>query len=115
MWIPKVIADKRQHRNITHGVVVHNDGDETSINTVQEFKAVDKIVPYGVMYSAPIGSKSVVVPVGKSQVCAGIICNKAEELKPGELMLFSSGGAKIYLKNDGTVIINGKVFEAGGE
>lgn len=110
MWIPKVIADKHRQRNITHGVVVHTDGNKTSINTVQEFKEVDKIVPYGIMYSAPIGSKSVVVPVGKSQVCAGIICNRNDELEPGELLLFSSGGAKIHLKNDGTVIINGKIF-----
>ena len=30
------------------------------------------------------------------------------DLNPGEVMLFSSGGASIVLKNNGKVLINGK-------
>ena len=33
------------------------------------------------------------------------------ELEPGELMLYSSGGANIVLKNDGQVLINGTSIE----
>ena len=33
-------------------------------------------------------------------------------LEPGELLLFSQGGARIYLKNSGEVVINGQVFAA---
>jgi hypothetical protein len=33
-------------------------------------------------------------------------------LAAGELILFSSGGAEIYLKNSGEVVINGQVFAA---
>ena len=35
----------------------------------------------------------------------------AENLSEGEVMLRSSGGASIVLKNDGTVLINGRVIE----
>ena len=35
----------------------------------------------------------------------------AGTLLPGEVRLFSAGGAEIVLKLDGTVVINGQVFE----
>lgn len=43
-------------------------------------------------------------------VCLGVV-NAAETLLPGEVRLFSAGGAEIVLKLDGTVVINGQVFE----
>jgi phage gp45-like len=33
-------------------------------------------------------------------------------LAPGELALYSQGGASVVLKNNGDVVINGKVFSA---
>ena len=43
-------------------------------------------------------------------VCLGVV-NDAGTLLPGEVRLFSAGGAEIVLKLDGTVVINGQVFE----
>ena len=43
-------------------------------------------------------------------VCLGVV-NDAGTLLPGEVRLFSAGGAQIVLKLDGTVVINGQVFE----
>lgn len=43
------------------------------------------------------------------------VVNDAGTLLPGEVRLFSAGGAEIVLKLDGTVVINGQVFEKKGE
>ena len=46
--------------------------------------------------------------VSVSWVCT-IACENTE-IEPGELLLFSKGGAEILLSNDGKVYINGKEF-----
>ena len=56
--------------------------------------------------SAPL----VMLPVMTGGVCLGVV-NDAGTLLPGEVRLFSAGGAEIVLKLDGTVVINGQVFE----
>ena len=45
--------------------------------------------------------------------CNGAVrhVNDAGTLLPGEVRLFSAGGAEIVLKLDGTVVVNGQVFE----
>ena len=41
-------------------------------------------------------------------VCLGVIAAPPEPLEPGEVMLYSAGGASIVLKNNGKVLINGR-------
>lgn len=65
------------------------------------------ISPYGVAAVPPKGTKTIVLPTGNTAVCLGTLQN-IKDLKEGEVMLFSSGGASIVLKNDGKVLINGK-------
>ena len=55
----------------------------------------------------PQGEKVVMLP--ESGVCLGAV-NDAGGLQPGEVRLFSSGGAEILLRADGAVVINGQVF-----
>ena len=54
--------------------------------------------------------KNVVLPLDDGEVSIGVLA-AAENLSEGEVMLRSSGGASIVLKNDGTVLINGRVIE----
>ena len=50
------------------------------------------------------------LPLVSEQACLGVVAQD-KNLEEGELMLYSKGGASIVLKNDGSVVINGKVFE----
>ena len=61
---------------------------------------------YGMAVSVPQGTEAVMT----GGVCLGVV-NDAGTLLPGEVRLFSAGGAEIVLKLDGTVVINGQVFE----
>ena len=76
-----------------------------------EYRAVPFLGPWGIAYLPPNTAKTVVVGTASGNVCIGAMTQE-KEIAPGELMLFSSGGASIYLKNSGEVVINGQVFAA---
>ncbi|MEE0931361.1 MAG: hypothetical protein UIM53_10200 [Acutalibacteraceae bacterium] len=67
------------------------------------------VAPYGVAFVVPNGEKTVMLPVGNTTVCLGTV-QQAKNLQQGEVMLYSSGGASVVLKNDGRVLINGKEY-----
>lgn len=72
------------------------------------------VTPGGMTY-IPVGNEdAVVIPTNAGRVCIGIKGGKSYiGMEPGEVALYSCGGAEILLKNDGTVVINGQVFPAG--
>lgn len=91
------------------GDVTSSGMGSVAVNASLEHRDMPIIAPYGVIYNPPVGETSVVLPMKSSQVCVGVVAPD-KGLQPGELMLCSKGGASIVLKNDGTVVINGKVY-----
>lgn len=74
-----------------------------------EHKAFAQCLPYGVYSVAPAGSRMVVIPLSDGEAALDVNEHHAE-LEPGELALYSKGGASVVLKNSGDVLINGQVF-----
>lgn len=83
----------------------HNS--EVSTNGGVPYVNISVLSPYGIVAVPPKGTKAVVLPTGDTAVCLGTP-QLVKDLKEGEVMLFSSGGASIILKNNGKVLINGK-------
>ena len=77
------------------------------MRTDMERRAPTVAVPYGMAVCLPQGEKVVMLP--ESGVCIGAV-NAADGLSPGEVRLFSAGGAQILLRADGAVVIIGQVF-----
>ena len=67
----------------------------------------------GIAYRPCEGDNLLLIPVDGADVCAGVLA-AAEGLEAGELSLTSSGGARIHLKNNGEVVINGLVITREG-
>ncbi len=91
-------------------------GDVTSsnmgcvaVNSALEHRDMPIVAPFGIVYNPPLGERSVVLPLKGAHACVGVV-SPDMGLEPGELMLYSKGGASIVLKNSGEVIINGKVY-----
>lgn len=91
------------------GDVSANKDDTVAVNASLEHRQLPIIAPYGVAYVPPLGEKSVVMMLESDKACVGVVA-PTHSLNPGELMLYSKGGAYIKLNNDGQVIINGKVY-----
>ncbi len=67
------------------------------------------LVPYGIATAIPVGEDTFMFPVGNTALCMGVVQKPfLTPLQTGEIMLYSSGGASIVLKNDGRVLINGR-------
>lgn len=109
MWLMSYITKNSiTPPNAVKGDVQGNDG--SSVRSSGEHKNLPCCAPYGVFSIPPSGERAVVLPLDDGEVSVGVI-SSADNLSEGEIMLRSSGGASIVLKNDGTVLINGRVFE----
>ena len=109
MWISqKVGALEQPSAQIQGGEVLSNTGS-LSIQAVGQYSAVPLAAPFGITYVPPKGTKVVLLEEEDTVLCAGAI-SEPVNLSEGELMLRSSGGAYIHLKNNGDVVINGQVF-----
>lgn len=91
--------------NVSHGA------EGTVVRATGEHKALAQCLPYGVYSVAPAGSRMVVVPLRDGEAALDVTECRLP-LAPGELALYSQGGASVVLKNNGDVVINGKVFSA---
>lgn len=115
MWISNKIAlrEKSKERKASSADVTLIDGGNIVVQNSNEYRGIKVVSPRGIAYMPVQGDKTVVIPVGDENVCIGAI-NESAELEAGELMLYSSGGAKIVLKNNGEVLINNTTIPAIG-
>lgn len=110
MWLlDYVTKNTLKNGDISYGNVTSSDMGNVAVNASLEHRDVPLVAPYGIVYNPPKGEQSVVLPLSSGCACVGVIAPN-KELEAGELMLYSKGGASIVLKNDGTVLINGKVY-----
>lgn len=111
MWISQqIIAAKKQQPAAELTEITGNE----VMQGVNTYRGVPLAAPWGVAYLPPNSARAVVVSTDSGLACIGTL-EENRQLKSGELILFSSGGAEIYLKNSGEVIINGQVFAAKKE
>lgn len=108
MWISKKVSlsNSRNYQGL-EGEVTYSSLGTVNVQNSSEHRDVSTVSPRGISYVPIDGDKTVIIPVGDSYICPGVILED-KNLLPGELMLYSSGGASITLKNDGNVLINGK-------
>lgn len=86
---------------------VTSSGKEINAIGVGEYREVPLIAPFGIRWNPPSGASVQLVKnwnMGSNIVAVGTIVD--EEVPPGEVELYSMGGAKIRLKNNGDVVIN---------
>jgi len=69
--------------------------------------------PRGIAYMPGVGDNILLMPIDGHDVCAGTMTSGAG-LRPGELRLFSGGGASILLAANGDIVLNGVVITRNG-
>ena len=103
MWISRQIIAAQTGKPAADLAEITGSGKAQGVN---DYRSLPFAGPWGIAYLPPDAAQAVVVSTRAGDVCVGA--------QPGELMLFSSGGAQIYLKNNGEIEINGQVFKAKG-
>ncbi len=111
MWLTSFMAkNTKDKKTASAGSVTGVKGGRVEVDASLRQLNLPIVSPYGVVYVPPVGEQAVLVSTDAGDACIGVITKEYNDLKQGELMLCSSGGASIVLKNDGTVLINGKEF-----
>ncbi len=107
MWIMDYITRNSITENAAEqGDVLGSDRGKMEVSASSEFNKLPLAAPYGIASVSPEGERSVVLNASGESVSVGVIAADMN-LKPGEIMLFSKGGATIKLSNDGNVYVNG--------
>ena len=106
MWLSKELAASGQRQPAAE--VARITGDNGAAGRSQ-YAGLPLCGPWGIAYKPPSYASAVVVESTQGPACVGALAESAD-LQPGELLLYSSGGASILLCNDGNVVINGRVF-----
>ncbi|MCI9274082.1 MAG: hypothetical protein HFE39_09055 [Clostridiales bacterium] len=101
------------------GTVFARRGDVTgcqssaiTVRSGEERRGIPLAGPYGVTALPVQGAAAVLLELEGQAVCAGVEQAVPPGLEPGEIALCSSGGARIILKNDGTIHLNATVIPA---
>lgn len=110
MWISQQMIEARGRKPEADVASVTGAG---TAQGAQEYRSLPFAGPWGIAYRPPNAAQAVVVSTSAGDTCIGVLAQE-KGLQPGELMLFSSGGAEIYLKNSGEIEINGQTFAAKG-
>lgn len=112
MWISRYVTENSFSKDSPSvGMIRAAGGDKVSVSATNEHLSVPIAAPYGIAYVPPVGDRSLVLPTEAGNVCLGVITDASADLQPGELMLYSAGGASVVLKNDGSVLINGRTVQ----
>ena len=115
MWLSKKIVSRQKNpeKPVT-GTVSGKQNGGLLLQSSSEYREVASAGPYGIKSLPPAGENAVGVAAGEKVFCLGVEIDP-EGLQPGELVLFSSGGAKITLTRDGKIQLEGRVFINGTE
>lgn len=113
MWISRNYASKSSTAAAETGTVtIGGSGSLEAASTVHA-REICHYAPYGYSAAVPTGEEILLINGSAGTVSAGIKM-KDENLKSGEISISSAGGARIMLKKDGSVYINGVTFTKEG-
>ena len=112
MWISKKLAENNQQTydgSTEIGSLSISTDDLVAAISSCEKRGVSLYSPPGVEFFPTEGQRVLLISCGNHTICAGVEMQKSSTLRAGEIRLFSQGGASVLLKNDGSIVLNGRV------
>lgn len=113
MWLSKAISKGAADNRAQKGSVTISGLSSIEAQSVSNAKSLSAYAPYGYAASAPSGEEVIVLPSSDGEIALGTRAKDAD-IEAGEVAITSLGGAKIVLKNDGSVVINSLVIDRNG-
>ncbi len=109
MWINEYMAAQPLGTSsAATGQIRSAANGSVAVSSTRDYGALPMLAPAGVACVPVPGASTVVMDSAGGAVCLGVVAIPPEPLEPGEVMLYSAGGASIVLKNSGKVLINGR-------
>lgn len=114
MWLSKQLSTPAAESAAAEFGSVTMEGNRTAVVTEGEKRGIATIFPGGYAYRVQTGETVAVLHCGNKELIQGILSETVPEaLEPGEIKISSAGGAAIFLKNDGSILLQGDVTVSG--
>lgn len=113
MWISGAISSRPDNPTVQTGKSTLNSNGKTEAVSSGVSRDIEVYSPYGYAFSLPSGEKMLLAECEGNQAGIGTL-NDNGDIETGEIKITAASGAYIYLKNDGSVIINGLKINAKG-
>lgn len=108
MWVSKEITESnKKNFDLKIGKVTQTSRHNVCVEDNTEYRDLPLVCPYGFVSIPMLGSSAIIAPNSSNFLYFGTKVNNIDDLNPGEVGLYSHGGASVVLKNDGRVLING--------
>ncbi len=112
MWISRRLRDAMSQPKAERGNVILSGENGVEAGGTITTRGVASYLPYGYQCTPPVGEDVMLLPAMDGQVIIGARAQNAGE--SGEITICSLGGAKIELKNDGSIVLNSLVIDKNG-
>ena len=110
MWLSKRNVNK-ERQNVADMGETTSGGNDTSVYTEGELRHVGICAPGGYIWRPSVGRELLVIKDGGGTAYA--VGAAAQEppggFRDGEVFISSAGGASVWLKNDGSILLSGKI------
>lgn len=106
MWISEQMVKPTSQSVIQTGKSTSNNNGVVEAVSTGIGRDIPVYSPYGYCFSLPVGSDLLLASNDAEQIGIGVL-NSSAGLQKGEIKICSMAGGYIYLKNNGSVIING--------
>ena len=114
MWITQKITQPLRETAAENGRAVAFQNLELSTTGSMRQQNVPLYAPAGLSAIPCQGAQVMLLPCAGEPVCTGVRMTNLQNLHPGEIRLFSAGGASLTLKNSGEIELNGLVITKDG-
>lgn len=115
MWITSFMAkNKKENTFASFGSITSSGNGVVGVSGAERHVNVPVVTPSGIECVPKKGCDAVVAVLDLGEMCLGVVSQNQSALLPGEIKLYSEG-ASITLKNDGRILLEGKVLINGKE
>ncbi len=109
MWIGRNMANDNKPDAVTTGGVNCSADRRLSASSQNGRSQYAIVSPAGIISSPASGADAVVIETSSGQLCLGVVTPyHGFDVSPGEIALWSDGGAVLKLANDGKIYANGR-------
>lgn len=114
MWISRQLSRRGSYdEQMQTGVsTLNSNGSIEAVSTGTE-RDIKVYSSYGYSFSPPAGVRMLFTKTDGQQSAVGVLMNSGST-EPGEIRIEADSGAYVYLKKDGSVIINGLEINKNG-
>ena len=115
MKLSSKINRRAEVKTVCSAGMIRSSADRrVAARAVNGTRQLTVVAPGGLAYIPRANENAVILTSGNEQLCIGVkMLTNDKELKPGEVLLFSTDTSYIYLTADGKINICGEVYING--